>query len=290
MSISIAYNLLPFKQHLGGDKAQLSPLLNPWTARRCASLFRCVLALDTLHESTCPIMDSHMIQVQCELLEREITAERNLLQAQEQLKAIRTMRRRVLAMVGNQGHTPIGLCPPEVHMTPNASTPASPVLTINVTDLPDEHKETKDSRNHRPISLNTPPRLGYPCSEPDITPLLTPEAQPQSAPANHHLTDTTTYTYEDHLQLSSGTASGCLKFAHSESPGVALTGCSSGIPPGTSYVDYELDHYISERFSLRHETSISVVVLFRGICSHTQRDKASYEPYFISPRCTEYRR
>ena len=279
------------KQHLGGDKGQLALQvisIEPWITRRNASLIWGALALDVLHESTRSMMDPLIIQAQCELLERESTAERNLLQAQERVKAIRTMRERVLAMTGNQSHTSIGLRPRKIRMTPNASTLASPVL-IQAKGLPDESEEVEKPKIHRTMPSNTRHGSGCSYSEPEITPLMTPETRPQSVPTNHHLTNTISNKYDHPLHPSSDTAPGYLKSPHSESPDTTLTRCSSKPLPDAYHVNEILDHYTSRRFSPLSRNNLSVNVLFRRIRSHMQRDKTSDEPYFISPRYTKRR-
>lgn len=218
-------------------------------------------------------MDSHIIQVQCELLERESTAERNLLQAQERLKAIRTMRKRVFAKIGNQSHTPIGICSPKIRMTPNASTLPSPVLT-EAKDLPDEPDEAERPKIDRPIPSDIPLGFGDSCSEPQIAPLMTLESRPQSVPANHRFTDTTSYNYDHSVHPSSDTAPGYLKSPHSMFLDPTLISCLSKPPPEAHQVNEGLESYASEpspRFYGTTSQLASCLAEYAHICNETRR-------------------
>ena len=235
------------------------------------------------------MMDSHVIHGQSELLERESAAERDLLQAQERVKAIRTMRRRVLAMIGNQGGTPVGTPARKIRMSPNASALASPVLTA-AKGLPDakgppgEHEEVTSPKMRASMLSNTLPGIGYSCSEPEITLVMTAEARPQSVPTDHHFINTTSYNHDRPFHPASDTAPGYLTSPHSRSPDTTLTTCPSKPLPEALQVNETLDHYTGRPSLPRSWNNLSVEVLFRGIHAHMRRDTTSSEAHIIPPR------
>ena len=116
-----------------------------------------------------------MIHDQCELLEREITAERDLLQAHTGTCEDHSHKRAslLLAVVGNQGHKPVGVCTRKIRMSPNASALASPdaKCLFDAKGRPDEHEEVESRKIHHLMLSNTLPGVEYSCSGPEITPI-----------------------------------------------------------------------------------------------------------------------
>jgi hypothetical protein len=186
-----------------------------------------------------------MIQSQCESLERESIAERNLLQAQERLKAIRTMRKRVLAGMGDQSQTSIDTPPPDTDTSVmnHASTSNSPVINAEPEEAPNNPTdEVKKLDVLHPIISSTLLGPQNTCSEPDILPSSALEPRPQSVPANHRFADTKTYTYSHFSQPLFEPAQGYIRSPDSKSPEVTARRCTSEPP---LQMDTELDCYTS---------------------------------------------
>ena len=190
-------------------------------------------------------MDLHVIQSQDALLERESIAELNLLQAQERLKAIRTMRKHVLAIIEDQSNPAADTHSLKIAVMNNASTPKS-TGPVESEDLPHGLDEVKDLNIDHSMSYSTLSAPGCSCSEPDIALSLSPEPRPQSVPANHCFTNAITYKYDISSHPSLDRAQDCINSPHCGSLDVVPTTSCSEPPLQPLNTDDILEYYTSK--------------------------------------------
>ena len=81
------------------------------------------------------------------------------------------MRRRALAVIGNQSHTLFRACTRKIRMSPDASALYWRVPRSPTPSACHQHEEVESRKVHHLMLSNTLPGVGYSCSEPEITPI-----------------------------------------------------------------------------------------------------------------------